>query len=100
MELSEFLSGHAEEQEVVPLVLILGDVELANLPFRRRKDDPHGLVTVQIPKARTISIRVDGILNRNESLLIVFPKTFDPDQSTGIDMASCYLLTPTWMQEH
>jgi len=74
----------------------IGEVEIANLPFGRRNDDSNGLFTVQAPRARTISVRSSGMLNRDESLLIVCPEAFVPDQSTRGDMASCYLVTPMW----
>ncbi len=78
----------------------IDDVELANLPFGRREEGPRAPVTVQVPQARTISVRADGILKRDESLLIVCPNAFAADQATGYDTATCFLVTPNWFQEY
>ena len=87
------LMAEVTEDEKIDLYCVLTQseiesVRLATLPFAK------DVATVQVPKVNRTSITSTVQLEKGESLLIMSPTTYDPEESTQSPAATFYMLTP------
>jgi hypothetical protein len=76
----------------------IGDVGLANLPFRYPQA-PHPNVTVQVPSVFTASARSTVRLPATESLLIAAPQVFHATSQEASTTAVFYAFTPRLLED-
>lgn len=74
----------------------VSDVWHAHLPYQT---DDGKLVTIQVPKVHSITMRANSKLNRQETLLLVAPTAVDPQLQDGNPAEMCFLVRATWSRE-